>query len=196
MQTRHFHRRNLPHLYYNEGIYFVTSCLYGSIHSNKLDQLQQQINRENLGLNYKETLKKYDSLLDKQSNNVYYLRNPEIMGICKSSLHFYEEKDYKIICYCIMPNHMHFVFELLTKERNVGKIMGSIKKFSGRRANKVLRRNGAFWQAENFDRLVRNDIELYFIIKYVLFNPVNAGLVENWKDWGGTYCHQDYIVVD
>ena len=196
MQTRHFHRRNLPHLYYNEGIYFITYRLYGSIHPNELNQLKQQINHDNLRLNYKETLKKYDSLLDKPSNNLYHLRNPEIMDICKSSLYFYERKDYTIICYCIMPNHIHFVFELLTKERNVGKIMGSIKKFSGRRANKILKRNGAFWQTENFDRLVRDDIELYFIIKYVLLNPVRTGLVENWNDWNGTYCHPDYIVID
>ena len=155
MQTRHFHRRNLPHLYYRDGIYFVTSCLYGSIHRIGLNQLKQQSNLKILEHNYKDILRKYDSLLDKSSNNVCHFRNPDIMEICKSSLHFFDGLKYKIICYCIMPNHIHFVFNLLTKEKHVGEIMGSIKKYSGRRANKILKRNGAFWQAENFDRLVR-----------------------------------------
>ena len=196
MQTRHFHRRKLPHLYYNDGTYFVTSRIRGCIHPNEFNQLKQQYNQDNLNLNYKEVFEKFDSLLDKLSNNIYHLRNPEIMEICKSSLHFYDGKLYKIICYCIMPNHIHFVFDLLTKDRDVGEIIGSIKKFSGRRANKIIKQNGAFWQAENYDRLVRDDTELYFIIKYVLLNPVNAGLVENWKDWEGTYCDPEYIVID
>ena len=197
MQTRHFHRRNLPHLYYNDGIYFVTFRLSGSIHHNELRQLKQLLIPENQNLNYKKKVfKKYDSLLDKPLNDIQHLQNPEIMEICKSSLHFYDGTEYKIICYCIMQNHIHFVFELLTEERNVGELMGSIKKFSARRANKILKQNGAFWQAESFDRLVRDEIELYFIIKYVLLNPVNAGLVENWNNWKGTYCHPDYIVID
>ena len=95
-----------------------------------------------------------------------------------------------------MPNHVHLVFELLSKERNVGEIVGSIKKYSSRRVNKILKRGGPFWQAESFDRLVRDEVELYFTIKYVLLNTVNAGLVENWKEWAGTYCHPNYLVID
>jgi len=39
MLDKHFHRRNLPHLYYNEGIYFVTFRLYGSLHPEELKGL-------------------------------------------------------------------------------------------------------------------------------------------------------------
>lgn len=144
----------------------------------------------------KKIFKKYDSLLDIPSNNIQYLKQPEIMEICKSSIHYYDGKGYKLICYCIMPNHIHLIFELLSKERNVGEIMGSIKKYSARRSNKILRQNGSFWQAESFDRLIRDEIELYFTIKYVLLNPENAGLVENWREWNGTYCRPAYLVID
>jgi len=48
----------------------------------------------------------------------------------------------------------------------------------------------------SFDRLVRDEKELYYVIRYVLMNPVNAGLVENWRDWKYTYCHPDYIVIE
>jgi hypothetical protein len=73
--------------------------------------------------------------------------------------------------------------------------MQSIKRISGRKCNLVLNRNGKFWQDESYDRLVRDDKELYFIIQYVLMNPVNAGLVENWNDWKYTYCQPNYVVL-
>ncbi|RPI71270.1 MAG: hypothetical protein EHM47_10595 [Ignavibacteriales bacterium] len=197
MIKRHFHRRNLPHLYYNDGIYFVTYRLYGSIHQIEIEKYHRWIMKLKMNpLLQKRIFKKYDALLDRPANEIRFLQNNEIMEICKKSLHYYDEKLYKLICYCIMPNHIHLIFDLISEEKDIGQIMSSIKKFSGRRANKILGKQGPFWQAESFDRLVRDDIELYFIIKYVLLNPVIAGLVENWRDWKGTYCHPDYEVLD
>jgi REP element-mobilizing transposase RayT len=197
MLIKHFHRRNLPHLYYNEGIYFVTFRLYNSIHPEELKKLRLERLNQNLHqAQQKKIFKKYDALLDNPKNNIQYLKQLEILEICKSSIHYYDGKVYKLICYCIMPNHIHLVFELLNKERNVGEIIGSIKKYSARRANKVLFHKGIFWQAESFDRLIRDNVELYFTIKYVLLNPVNAGLVENWKLWKGSYCYPNYLVID
>ena len=195
MISRHFHKRNLPHLYYNEGLYFVTYRLYGSIHLDELAQLKQS------GLNknsewQKELFEKYDSLLDNSANGNEVLLQPEILEICKSSLQFYDAKEYRLICYCIMPNHIHLVFDLLSMERIVGDIMKSIKQFSARRINKILKQEGAFWQAESYDRLIRDEVELYFIIKYVLMNPVNAGLTDSWRKWKGTYCNPEFEVIE
>jgi putative transposase len=141
-------------------------------------------------------LKKYDGLMHNPSNPVKYLIEPRVMNICKSSIHYYDGNIYNIICYCIMPNHIHLVFELLSNTKLVGDIMGSIKKYSAKRSNKILNRKGTFWQAESFDRLVRDDVELYFVIKYVLLNPVYAGLTENWDSWEGTFCRPEYQVID
>jgi len=197
MLIKHFHRRNLPHLYYNEGIYFVTFRLYGSLHPDELKKLHLlRLNQNAHFAEQKKIFKKYDLLLDNPTNNIQYLKQTEIMEICKSSIHHYDGKEYKLICYCIMSNHVHLVFELLGKERNVGEIVCSIKKYSARRANKILKRDGTFWQAESFDRLVRNEVELFFTVKYVLLNPVNVGLVDNWKEWIGTYSHANYLVID
>jgi REP element-mobilizing transposase RayT len=83
----------------------------------------------------------------------------------------------------------------LTKIKLVGDIMASIKRYSAKSANEILNTKGKFWQAESFDRLVRDEKELYNIIKYVLLNPVNAGLVEDYKDWKYTYCKKEYLVL-
>ena len=71
-QEKHFHRRNLPHLYYNEGIYFVTYRLYDSIHPAELEKLQKILNPKTEA-DKKKFFKKYDELLDKPYNNVKYL---------------------------------------------------------------------------------------------------------------------------
>lgn len=95
-----------------------------------------------------------------------------------------------------MPNHVHLVIDLINNKRLLGDILGSVKKYSARRANKVLGKKGKFWQKESFDRLVRDERELYYIIRYVLMNPVNGGLVEKWNEWKGTYCRPEFQVID
>ncbi len=194
MDIKHFHRRRLPHLYYNEGIYFVTYRLYGSIPQNRLDELQNEINSTD-SAEQKRVFKKYDMLLDKAENQVLHLKNPDIAEACKNSIMFLDQKDIDVICFCIMPNHVHLVFEILTKVKLAGDIMASIKRYSAKSANEILNTKGKFWQAESFDRLVRDEKELYNIIKYVLLNPVNAGLVEDYKDWQYTYCNKKYLVL-
>ncbi|MCP5063767.1 MAG: hypothetical protein GY936_15070 [Ignavibacteriae bacterium] len=59
-----------------------------------------------------------------------YLSNNKIAVIVKTELHKCDKKDYKLICYCIMPNHVHLIFHLLEKSRSVSKIMQSIKRGS------------------------------------------------------------------
>jgi putative transposase len=207
--ARHFHRRNLPHLYYSDGIYFITYRLVNSIPYVILKTIRAELkkiseiktkrltNAEKIHLDrrLKRLFKKYDALLDSGNYGEKYLLLPRIIKIVKHTLNFPDGKDYRLICYCIMPNHVHLVFELLKGNKGVSKIMQSIKRISSTDSNAVLNREGTFWQSESFDRLVRNDRELYNIIKYVLLNPVKAGLVKTWNEWQNTYCHPDYLVL-
>ncbi len=195
MTGKHFHRRNLPHLYFSDGIYFITFRLADSIPSNKVAEIKAANDEQMDDEKFKRLLKKYDKILDTGAYGQKYLADPRIAEICKYTLHFPDRKDYKLICYCIMPNHIHLVFELIERNRGISKIMQSIKRTSARKCNLVLKRNGKFWQDESYDRLVRDDKELYFIIQYVLMNPVSAGLVQNWTDWKFTYCYPNYGVL-
>lgn len=191
---KHFHRRNLPHLYFNDGIYFITSRLINSIPIEKLEQLKNETKNISDG-KQKRLFKKYDVLMDSGEYGDKYLKNPKCAEIVKDTLHYPDGKEYKLICYCIMPNHFHLVFELLQNNKGISKIMQSIKRISARDCNTILSRSGAFWQDESFDRWVRDEKELYFVIRYILLNPVTAGLVNDWKDWKYTYCHPDYLIL-
>ena len=67
------------------------------------------------------------------------------------------------------------------------KIMPSLKRHTARKANIILGREGAFWQDESYDHLIRDREKFLRIISYVLENPVNAGLVSKREDWPWTF---------
>lgn len=48
------------------------------------------------------------------------------------------------------------------------------------------------WQHESFDRVIRDAEELESTIRYVLNNPVKAGLVDEWQDWPFSYCKSKF----
>jgi len=100
-----------------------------------------------------------------------------------------------------MSNHAHIVFRPVLNERTIRELKGtarlefesdapplsaimqSLKGYTARKANILLNRTGNFWQDESYDHEARDEEELDRIVKYVLNNPVKAGLVENWRDW-------------
>jgi REP element-mobilizing transposase RayT len=70
-----------------------------------------------------------------------YRKINECAEIVKTILHYADGKVYKLIYYCIMPNHFHLVFELLTNIKGISKIMQSIKGISAHDCNKILNRS-------------------------------------------------------
>ena len=65
--------------------------------------------------------------------------------------------------------------------------MQSLKRHTSRQSNIVLNKSGTFWEEESYDHIVRDEIELLRIMKYILNDPVKAGLVKNAFDWKWSY---------
>jgi REP element-mobilizing transposase RayT len=198
MNKVHFHRRNLPHIYRDNSTYFITYRLKGTIPINVLEELKNKYFNEKVPGTKEEKYKldklyfsEYDNYLD-SNKDIKWLVNKDIAEIVKESLHFYDKKNYDLICYSIMSNHVHLVFYLRDNSRSVDKIMHSIKRYSARESNKTLKREGTFWQSESYDHIVRDEDELNRVIKYILNNPVKAGLVERWEDWEYSYLAENW----
>jgi REP element-mobilizing transposase RayT len=77
-----------------------------------------------------------------------------------------------------MPNHVHILFQLFPLER-LPSVLHSWKSFTAKKCTSILGTSGSFWQKEYYDHLVRNEGNLRRIAKYILENPVKAGL----SDW-------------
>jgi len=61
--------------------------------------------------------------------------------------------------------------------------VGAWKRHTGRLANRILGRRGAFWAADYFDVYMRNEEHESKTISYIESNPSKAKLVLNPKDW-------------
>ncbi len=167
-----------------------------------------------------------ESLLEGHPFGPSLLRKPEIASIVDEALHYYDGKKYDLLAHCIMPNHVHAVFvcrvsrpdssddfletseDFVTDNAEQGvdrtgvpshvvsDLLGSIKKYTSRRANRLLGRSGPFWQDESYDHVIRNIDELERTIRYVLNNPVKARLVESWHEWQWTYVKPGLFDMD
>jgi REP element-mobilizing transposase RayT len=111
------------------------------------------------------------------------LRDPRIGELMADALRFWEGKRYRLLAWCVMPNHVHVVCRLLPGQE-LSKALQAWKSFTARKANEILGRSGVFWQREYYDRLIRDGGELDRAIRYVVGNPERAGL-KDWKwVWG------------
>lgn len=74
-----------------------------------------------------------------------------------------------------MPNHVHVLFRPLDGNR-IELIVKSWKGFSAREINRVYGTEGAVWQENYWDRLIRNERHFAKCDEYIQQNPIKAGL--------------------
>lgn len=141
----------------------------------------------------KKYIKAYDDLLAVTKTGSVDLSQSEIMKVVTEALLFWEGKRLETEAFCIMPNHVHWVFKLNETDEN-GKpvylqdIMHSVKRQTANQINKLTGRSSALWQKESFDTTISNEKHEYYAIRYTLNNPVVAKFVNDWIDWPGNWC--------
>ena len=96
-------------------------------------------------------------------------------------LHFDAER-YRLHAWCLMPNHVHVLITPLS-ERTLSAIVHSWKSFTAKKANVLLRAEGAFWAQEYFDRAIRDHVHYSNVVEYFAMNPVTAGLCGKAGSW-------------
>ena len=85
---------------------------------------------------------------------------------------------------------------LVSPQVPLPKLTKTLKTFTARRANQLLGRAGnAFWQEENYDRLVRDHREFDRIHSYIENNPVRAQLVSDPTDYRWSSARADRQVA-
>lgn len=67
--------------------------------------------------------------------------------------------------------------------------MKQVRNFSAIRINRQLGRTGALWQRGYFDRAIRTTEPLIGIARYIVLNPVRAGIVPDIR----LYPHWDAV---
>jgi len=109
-----------------------------------------------------------------------FLSEPKCAESVEQALLHFDGERYRLLAWCVVPNHVHVVVEQIP---GLSKVAHAWKSFTAHEINRILGRNGAVWMREYFDRFMRDNDHLSTTIAYVEQNPASAGYVERAADW-------------
>jgi putative transposase len=206
LNYRPYYRRHLPHLQPPGATLFVTFRLAGSLPRAVIQELaterqrvEQMLGRtadpaervQQIYLEERRLFGRWDAALDAPGRGPRWLGDSRVADLVAPSLHYRGGRVYDLHAFCIMPNHVHVVCTPLEKQdgeyHSLTAILHSLKRYTAREANKMLERQGAFWQQESYDHVVRDEGDFRRVVAYVLNNPVKAGLASTWEEWPWSY---------
>ena len=77
--------------------------------------------------------------------------------------------------FVIRPNHIHGIINIHKQDgHSLSEIIRALKSYSARRINELKGITGiSIWQTRFHDRIIRDEVELYFIREYIQSNPIN-----------------------
>jgi Rad3-related DNA helicase/REP element-mobilizing transposase RayT len=185
----------LPHWTKDGGVYAVTFRLADSLPQDVLrswkaerDEIVENARQQGRPLTdweidrlfelHSEKVEKY---LD-AGHGACWLNRESVAKLIEDELKHFDGDRYTLFTWCVMPNHVHVVLKIKPGE-DLSKILHSWKSHTANQANKILGRDGPFWQAEYYDHLVRNEKDLNHCVEYAFGNADAVGL-EDWK-WKG-----------
>jgi REP element-mobilizing transposase RayT len=89
---------------------------------------------------------------------------------------------FRIICYCLMPDHLHVIISPGESTLPLSKFLNIFKGRSTRlfRNKENLRK---IWQRSAFDHVIRTGENLKAVIEYIMNNPVRKGIVEKADEY-------------
>jgi 5-methyltetrahydrofolate--homocysteine methyltransferase len=187
---------SLPHWHRDNATYAVTFRLADSFpvsvlhaYRKEKEELQQRIARADedgdarlcerlrtqLGQLYRTGIEK---ILD-EGRGEAWMKQPEIASVVRDALLHFDGERYDLGAWCVMPNHVHMILTPCDGH-SLPEILHSIKRHSAREANRLLGREGEFWQKETYDHIIRDAEDYWNQRDYVLRNPKSAGL-ESWE---------------
>jgi REP element-mobilizing transposase RayT len=87
--------------------------------------------------------------------------------------------------FVVMPDHVHWVMQL-GEGAELSQVLHFVKSVSAHLLNKYLGRHGTLWQDGFHDHALRKEEDLEGVVRYVVENPVRAGLVDDFREY--PYC--------
>ena len=89
--------------------------------------------------------------------------------------------DFAILAYCVMPDHVHLLLAGRSAKADLRRFVKRTKQSLGQ--TYATRTNRRLWQEGYFDRVLRPEESEASITKYIIENPVRAGLVTTAIDY-------------
>ena len=174
-------RGYLPHWEAGENAQAITFRMDDSLPSS----LRQRWGEELKGLTEdersNERRKRIERALD-SGHGSGALASTAIGELVENALLYFDGARYRLIGWCIMPNHVHVLASPIAGY-TLSRIVHSWKSYTSKKANALLHRSGTFWSTEYFDRVVRDAAHHANVVDYIVMNPVKAGLCGRPDEW-------------
>lgn len=90
--------------------------------------------------------------------------------------------DARMLAWVLMPDHVHWLLQLGERDE-LSVVANRLKSASARQANRALGRAGAAWAKAFHDHALRSEDDLQDTARYVIANPLRAGLVTQIGDY-------------
>jgi glycosyltransferase involved in cell wall biosynthesis len=186
------HRHVLPHWQQAGKLVFVTWRLADSLPQEKLTELREQKRQweqehpkpwsadEEFAFH-----DQFDEQIERWLNagmGSCVLQRPEARQGLIDTLHHADGKDYDLLSYVVMPNHVHLLFRLRAGAE-LEKVIQAWKSISSRRIAKHTGQKGECWQAGYRDRLIRGPEHLEGVLNYIRRNAPEAKLRDGAFEW-------------
>ncbi|MCK5395146.1 MAG: transposase [Gammaproteobacteria bacterium] len=108
--------------------------------------------------------------------------------VIQSMKHLHTGEHVNSLSWVLMPDHLHWLFQL-SDEYTLAEVVKRLKAESACYINQHLNAKGSVWQRAYFDRCLRREEDVKQVSRYIVANPLRAGLVEDIGD----YPHWDAV---
>jgi REP element-mobilizing transposase RayT len=129
------------------------------------------------------------------------LKNEKLLSMPYSRVRIepYEKNNFKIHCFCLMPNHFHLLIEQcgdISISKLISKVCASYSKYINNKYNRV----GHIFQDCFKAVILENNSQLMWTSAYIHMNPVKDGLVKNpsqyiWSSYNNFISNQNLPIV-
>lgn len=92
-----------------------------------------------------------------------------------------EEQRAQSLAWVIMPDHLHWLIEL--QNSTLSNTVARTKSRIAVALNRSINREGPLWQHGFHDRAIRKEEDLQAVARYIVANPLRAGLVKRVGDY-------------
>jgi REP element-mobilizing transposase RayT len=173
-------RGYLPHFELGNVPQFLTWRLKDAVPTNLIDFWKEEMEWSESEEQRRELARRIERYADLGYGECL-LRDPRCGRIVQECLFHDHNRNYTLHHWAIMPNHVHVL--LSPRNATISEIVRILKSVTSTKIGKLLGTAGGIWQADYFDRWIRNREHFVRTARYVEWNPKKAGLVDDPKLW-------------
>jgi REP element-mobilizing transposase RayT len=96
--------------------------------------------------------------------------------------HQYMTGNARSLAFVLMPDHLHWLLQL-EAGKQLSAVIGIVKGYSARELNLMTGSRGPVWQPGFHDHALRREEDLKSLARYIVANPLRAGLVDRIADY-------------